>query len=148
MTRHLCTLIATLRGARPGTILVGASLALCVLAAGCDFPDLAPGPLELQARLDELAVEIDDLVGDGSCEDADGCSATAFGARACGGPESYLVYCADEVDEALLDELVDEFNQLARIQVSRSDSVSICTLVEEPDVGLRDGVCSAVDEED
>jgi hypothetical protein len=94
--------------------------------------------------LDELYSEIVELAGDGSCDELSECATLAVGSKACGGPSSYIVYCASAIDEAALIEKVDEYTQLEQDYNLANDIVSTCEDEPEPDVELVDGVCTPI----
>ena len=97
--------------------------------------------------LDAYELQLIDMVGDGSCENEESCSTVAIGAKPCGGPWSYLVYCADNVDEEELLRMADEYAQMERDYNIANELSSDCSVEEEPMVALEDGVCVAVDPE-
>ncbi len=81
------------------------------------------------------------LAGDGSCEDADDCSSIAAGSKACGGPSTYVVYCASAIGENALIAKVDEYTELEEAYNIANDIVSDCAEEPMPVVELVDGVC-------
>ena len=97
--------------------------------------------------LDAYELQLIDMAGDGSCENEESCSTVAIGAKPCGGPWSYLVYCADNVDEEELLRMADEYAQMERDYNIANELSSDCSVEEEPMVALEDGVCVAVDPE-
>lgn len=113
------------------------SLLFIFVLSGCS-------PLaELEARRARLESEIDALIGDASCTDADACASVAMGDKACGGPERYLVYCTESVDiteiEALAEEHREVQSQINEIEELGSD----CAYIEAPETALEGGVCVA-----
>lgn len=73
--------------------------------------------------------------------DASQCKTIAFGDRACGGPEEFLIYSTLNTDVELLKNLVSEYNYQAELYNVESGAASICSLVTEPKVGLSNGEC-------
>lgn len=109
-----------------------------LIAAGCTG--------SLVASIAELRTQIDDLIaeGDGACASVDDCAAVGIGAKACGGPAEYVVYCATAVDEAALLDVVAEHVSLSEEENERTNAVSDCSLVGEPQIALVDGTCTAM----
>ena len=95
-------------------------------------------------ELDELYSEIVELAGDGSCDELSECATLPVGSKACGGPQSYLVYCASAVDETSLIEKVDEYTALEHEYNLANDIASTCDEELEPGVDLVDGVCTPI----
>jgi hypothetical protein len=92
---------------------------------------------DLEACYEEML----ELAGDGSCEDADDCASIAAGSKACGGPSTYVVYCASAIDENALIAKVDEYTELEAAYNIANDIVSDCAEEPMPLVELVDGVC-------
>ena len=80
---------------------------------------------------------------------ADGCSSTGecrtapVGARACGGPRYYLVYCARTTDSAALFRQLDAVAQAERDFNMRYNIASTCEFRMPPTVALSGGSCQA-----
>ena len=68
----------------------------------------------------------------------------AFGSKPCGGPWSYIIYCADAVDEDALHASVSEHAELEHQYNMDNEIASDCSEATEPAVELVDGVCVAV----
>lgn len=73
--------------------------------------------------------------------DASQCKTIAFGDRACGGPEEFLIYSTLNTDVELLENLVSEYNYQAGQYNLRTGLASICSIEMEPEVTLKNGVC-------
>jgi hypothetical protein len=70
------------------------------------------------------------------------CKLIAVGAPACGDPGRYLVYSTASTDEARLNELVIEFDQL-ETKINKEQSLgSSCSVPNKPKRVLADGVCT------
>lgn len=98
----------------------------------CDQMSMSIQSMESQARA--LAVAE-------GCTDVSQCKAAAVGARACGGPRDYLVYCSATTDE---DRLLRELSQLQKSEELYNQQcgvMSICIFTAEPEVELVNGVC-------
>lgn len=94
-------------------------------------------------ELDKLKAEIIDLISDKSCQDAGDCATIAFGAKPCGGPNSYLIFAKSKVDQTLLEDKVNNFNKLEHQFNVENGVLSDCAVVTPPQVTCQDGVCAA-----
>jgi len=80
---------------------------------------------------------------------ADGCSSAAqcrtapVGARACGGPRYYLVYCSRTTDSAALFQKLDAVANAEREYNQRYQIASTCEFRMPPTVALSGGSCQA-----
>jgi len=79
-----------------------------------------------------LEARIRALIGDAACESHEQCRTVAFGAKACGGPESYLAWSTKGTDEAALTAAAEQYAVRRRAEVSASGMVSNCALVADP----------------
>lgn len=93
-------------------------------------------------RLAALNSEIRALVGDATCGDIADCRFIAYGAKPCGGPWEYLIYCVSAVDSAKLDSLVALHFALEQKLNEKEGRISDCMAVGPPAVGLVGGKCS------
>lgn len=94
-----------------------------------------------EAELMEKEAKIRAMVGDASCDDVSACASMAFGAKPCGGPWEYLVYCTDSVNEDALQNLVDEYFELNQKYNAENGIVSDCAEVDEPELLIYQGIC-------
>ena len=101
---------------------------------------------DTEERLASLEISIDSLVST-EANDITQCRPIAFGSRACGGPETYLVYSVKGTDEDKLKELVAEFNDLSERLNEEMQLSSICVVELEPELVIADGQCQAAPEE-
>lgn len=77
-----------------------------------------------------------------SCGENATCSALAFGNKACGGPQEFLVF-PSSVDLDYLTEQVNNYNALENAYNLTYGIVSDCTVVLPPEnIGCVNGVCS------
>ena len=79
---------------------------------------------------------------------AEGCSAGAcrtapVGSRPCGGPRTYLVYCAASTDSAALFAKLAELARAEEAFNSANGMMSTCEFREPPAVALQGGRCVA-----
>ena len=95
-------------------------------------------------ELEMLKAEILDLIADKSCKGEGDCATIAFGAKPCGGPNTHLVFAKSNVDQTLLEEKVNNFNQLEHKFNMESGLLSDCAVELPPQVTCQDGVCVAL----
>lgn len=93
-------------------------------------------------RLQQLRVRIEKEIGKPGAIAPSQCKLIAFGSKACGGPEKYLVYSTLKTNEARLKQLVNEFNQLAQKINEERRIFSDCEFVTEPMVEFVGGMCT------
>ena len=94
-----------------------------------------------QTDLNKLKKEIDREIGKPRAKRSNQCRVIAFGAKACGGPKSYLIYSTQQTNENKLKRLVDRYNLEEEKINKKSDAMSDCMMVEEPRVSLVNGMC-------
>jgi hypothetical protein len=126
-----------------GIILSTGSLAL-LGAAQCarQQPDVANEPDSARvARLDREAREIAKTDG---CSSADQCRTAPVGDRPCGGPRTYLVYCARTTDSTALNHKLAELVAAERAMNLRTGAMSTCEFRMPPQTALVDGSCRAL----
>ncbi|MEY4617696.1 MAG: hypothetical protein RJB66_2656 [Pseudomonadota bacterium] len=92
--------------------------------------------------IETLDQQIGRLIADKSCKVNDDCEAFGYGAKACGGPEKYLVYSTYTTDPQELGPLVQQFNQLSNEKNLSSGAVSTCEYREMPPVACISNQCS------
>lgn len=93
-------------------------------------------------RLQQLHVLIEKEIGTPRANAPSQCKLIAFGAKACGGPEKYLVYSTVKTNEARLKQLVNEFNQLEQKINEERRIFSDCEFVTAPMVEFVGGMCT------
>ena len=102
-------------------------------------------PLETQAdyeaRLAQLAGDLEAAIGDAAAETEDQCRVVPIGAKPCGGPWAYRVYSEGAGDPARVRALVARYTELQAEMNARFELASDCALVPEPTVGLVGGYC-------
>lgn len=83
-----------------------------------------------------------DYIATFSCSAATICNSIAFGSKACGGPQEYLVY-PSTVDLEYLTEKVTNYNMMENSYNVKYNIVSDCMAVLPPEnIGCVDGVCT------
>jgi len=98
---------------------------------------------ESRVELQQRYAEIKGLIGEAKASEVQQCRKVAFGYKACGGPESYLIYSVQGLDEAVLLQKISEYNALSEAEAHRLGLISDCSMVLEPSVRLVGGVCKA-----
>ena len=96
-----------------------------------------------KAELKALYNDIVQLAGKAQATDVAQCRVVGVGAKACGGPQSYLVYSTLNGNETELLQKVERYNALMRMQNEQQGLMSDCAIVPEPGVVLVNGFCQA-----
>ena len=94
-----------------------------------------------QTDLNKLKKEIDREIGKPRAKRSNQCKVIAFGAKACGGPKSYLIYSTLQTNENKLKRLVDQYNSREQKINQETDAMSDCMFIEEPKMSLINGMC-------
>jgi hypothetical protein len=92
-------------------------------------------------RMKELDAMIKAEIGEPRANDVSQCRSIPFGAKACGGPATYLAYSLARTNEGKLRVLIDEYNQNARNYNHSRNLMSDCMFVSEPKIELTEGIC-------
>jgi hypothetical protein len=77
-----------------------------------------------------LETRIKALIANPICESDADCRAIGFGAKACGGPKSYLYYSIKTLDEGALKKQVEDYNALERKRNQETGVISNCSMVQ------------------
>ena len=96
-----------------------------------------------EARVRELEQQARALARTDGCSRAEQCAAAPMGAKPCGGPWSYLVYCKATTDEAALLRVLDELKRTQEEYNRTSGLGSDCGMVMPPEVRLEGRTCTA-----
>jgi hypothetical protein len=132
------------------------------VAAGCNAPrqpatpqsqetarqtsqDTAPGSAQEtdQERIQRLEREARALARTDGCQSAGDCRAAPVGARPCGGPREYVVYCARSTDSVALYRKLDELAHAERAYNVKQGLFSTCEFRAPPRVVASGGSCRA-----
>jgi len=81
------------------------------------------------------------LVGTPSCSSDVQCHTLALGARACGGPASYLAWSSARTPEAELHALGDAYKEEQRKANAASGMMSTCQFLMDPGATCKAGTC-------
>jgi hypothetical protein len=79
-----------------------------------------------------LAAVVRDLIGTAACTDDAQCRTLPYGAKPCGGPQSYLAWSTLGTDEAALRTAAEKFAAWQREEQRANGTVSDCMLVADP----------------
>jgi hypothetical protein len=135
---------------RPIVALAGASL---LLGAACTPPvegrqEAASGPdvgtgaaTGEQGRIARLEREARAIAKITGCSTASACRTAPVGAKACGGPRTYLVYCAASTDTVALFRKLRELERAEKARNEKSGMMSTCELRLPPRTVLAGGSC-------
>ncbi len=112
-------------------------------AASCQNTDDAQNitlqDLELQFEA------IQELVNESSCADSSQCRYIAYGTKACGGPQGYLVF-SSEIDTEKLEALVTKYSKDEDTYNKQNGIMSDCSIPSPPEqLDCVDGKCIALD---
>jgi hypothetical protein len=107
-------------------------------------PAAAPcGSQDLRDRMAALHQAISAEVGTPAADDVSQCGVIAFGAKACGGPQGYIVYSRKVSNEQRLESLADQYAQLEREWNHRNRVISTCSIAMPPTPVIVNGQCQA-----
>lgn len=116
--------------------LAAASLLILTACAGARPPAEAPNATA------SLWQQIQSANRDLSCNSDSDCHTIGVGAKACGGPESYLAWSSKGNDGAQLRQLVQQHAAARRADDARQGVMSTCTAISDPGASCRAGQCT------
>lgn len=105
--------------------------------------DVPPEAQELREQMSTLRQAIVREVGVPSADDVSQCGVVPFGAKACGGPQSYIVYSRKVTNEERLKSLTAQYAQLEQEWNHRNKVISTCSMALPPVPVIVDGQCQA-----
>lgn len=104
-----------------------------------EIQEVSTQDLDLQFK------EITNLIASKNCTENSQCSYLAYGSKACGGPQGYLVF-SSEVDLGKLKELVENYTTAEATYNKQNGIMSDCGIVSPPQtIGCVDGNCIKMD---
>jgi hypothetical protein len=126
-------------------------LVVALLLAACARQEDPPGvdqpPAETvvvsEARVRELEQQARALAKADGCDRADQCAAAPMGAKPCGGPRTYLVYCKATTDEGALMRALDQLKSAEEAYNRAAGLGSDCAMVMPPEMRLEGRTCTA-----
>jgi hypothetical protein len=95
----------------------------------------------MQQTLTRLEREARALARTDGCDSLAQCRTAPVGWRSCGGPRTYLVYCAATTDTVALFRKLAELEAAEKDYNLRSGLMSTCIMREPPRVAFRAGSC-------
>lgn len=98
----------------------------------------------LQQRVQRLEREARALARADGCSDDNACRTAPVGERACGGPRTYIAYCARTTDSTALFAKLGELQAAEREYNTAQGLVSTCEFRMPPRVAASGGTCRAV----
>ena len=105
--------------------------------------DSAADTAAARTQLAKLESDARALVKPGGCGTAASCRTAPVGAKGCGGPRDYLVYCSATTDSVALFKKLDEL-KAAEIKYNQSvHAISTCEFRMPPAVVSEGGSCRA-----
>ncbi len=80
------------------------------------------------------------------CTQAAQCKAMPMGAKPCGGPTEFVIYCSVGTDEKVLTEKVQAATDAEKAKNAATGAMGTCLALAQPKVTLVSGVCTAVEQ--
>ncbi len=81
------------------------------------------------------------MIGTAACTESSQCHTLPIGARACGGPQSYLAWSSAQTDGAALRALAQRFQEQRRAEDAAAGIASDCRFIPDPGAQCRAGAC-------
>ena len=106
----------------------GLAMAACVPAQ----PAPAASSLSREGSGPALHAQVQRLIGRAACDSDAQCRTLPLGARACGGPETYVAWSVLGTDQAALQRAGERYGQWQAQQQARSGTMSICMVEVDP----------------
>jgi hypothetical protein len=95
------------------------------------------------ARIQDLERRVTSIIRTDGCASGGQCATAPLGAKPCGGPRTYVVYCKATTDEAALTAALDELRRAEEARNRASGMVSDCMMVMPPETAVQGGRCVA-----
>ncbi len=118
--------------------------AMAALAVGGCSVLQEPDPPITKTELDRMKSEARALANPSGCESSGQCASAPMGAKPCGGPWEYVVYCPLTTDTGALFRALEAVEKAEREYNETSGVVSDCMFVTPPDIEIVGGNCRAV----
>ena len=129
---------------------VRASCALMLFGAACAAPARrsddsvaarSATPVDDTTRLAQLEREARALAKTTGCSSDAQCRTAPVGWRGCGGPRTYVAYCAATTDSVTLFRTLDELKEAETAYNRKSGMMSTCEMRLPPTVSVQGGSC-------
>ena len=117
-----------------GVIALSACLHAGLAMAACVPAQPAPAASSL-SREDSgpvLNAQVQRLIGRAACDSDAQCRTLPLGARACGGPETYVAWSVLGTNQAALQRAAERYGQWQAQQQARGGTMSICMVEVDP----------------
>jgi hypothetical protein len=134
-------------------LIVRALMSIAAAATACNAPrqpatsanetGQATAPETAQERIQRLEHEARALARVDGCTSGGECRAAPVGDRACGGPRTYVVYCARTTDSVALYQKLDELAEAERTYNQQQGAASTCEIRMPPRLVAGLGSCRA-----
>ena len=124
--------------------LAAAGLLLLVTSACASPPPASPAESDAAvapAAASGLWQQIQAASANPLCDTDSQCHTIGVGAKACGGPQSYLPWSSKQGDGATLQQLVERHAAALRAQDAREAMMSTCSVVSDPGASCRANRC-------
>ncbi|KQQ32933.1 hypothetical protein ASF61_12620 [Duganella sp. Leaf126] len=124
--------------------LASAGLLLLMTSACASAPPAAdppPAAAVSAATIDSLWQQIQAASANAVCDNSSQCHALGVGAKACGGPESYIAWSSKQDDGAALKQLVARHAAARRADNVREAVMSTCSMVSPPGASCQANRC-------
>lgn len=96
------------------------------------------------AHLEKQMEEIKMLIDSEDCAEDTGCKFMAYGSKACGGPQGYLIF-SSAVDEEALEKMVQKYNKTEAAYNDQHGIMSDCSIPAPPGkLSCESGKCEEV----
>ena len=119
-------------------------LSLILLAPTCQPAQTPRGEEPADTtRVERLEAEARSLAKTTGCSGSGSCQTAPVGSRPCGGPRTYLVYCATTTDTAALFAKLEQLRRAEERANQASGMISTCEFRMPPATKLVAGTCQA-----
>ena len=123
------------------TRLAAASLLLLTASACGSAPPPAGTGAGTGTPTEQMWQKIQAASADNACDDASQCHTIGVGAKACGGPQSYLAWSSKNGNGAELKQLVAVHAAARRAEDANGGMMSTCSMMSDPGASCRAGRC-------
>jgi len=121
-------------------LLACGGLQACGLA-GIDGRQTIAGGLQFEMR--DIRLQMEREIGDAAARRPEQCHVVPLGAKACGGPQDYLIYSSAISDGRKLQELARQYAEAEEKYNRVTGAASTCSHVMPPRVQLDKGKCTS-----
>jgi hypothetical protein len=121
--------------------IVALTAAFCSAVYSASVGDVATDSIRTRARIAKLEADARALAKTKGCSAASQCRTAPVGSKACGGPRTYLVYCAASTDSVTLFKKLDALKSAEERYNKNAGLASTCEYRMPPGVSVQRGVC-------